>query len=100
MVKIHRAITAENATLCSVKFIVSVFCSENDPTVDKNMLCYVNILWEIDTDGRRADLIVHETWWKPYVWQHPGELGQAGQRDETHKDRNGCEWRSALTHWP
>lgn len=53
-----------------------------------------------DTDGHRTDVPVHETWWKPYVWQHPGELMQAGQRDETCKDRNGCEWRSALTHWP
>lgn len=50
-----------------------------------------------NTDGHRADLTVHETWWKV---DEKGELGQAGQRDETRKDRNGCEWRSALTHRP
>lgn len=50
-----------------------------------------------NTDGHRADLTVHEAWWKV---DEKGELRQAGQRDETRKDRNGCEWRSAPTHQP
>ena len=29
-----------------------------------------------------------------------GELMQAAQRDENCEGSNGCEWRSALTHWP
>lgn len=64
------------------------------------LYCEHSMQRESVTDVHHADLTVYETWWKTYVWKHPGVLTQASQGDETREDRNGCEWRSALTHWP